>query len=146
MEAMQNEANQRHIEVKGELAQMQEFMIELSQQVLGTLHQNTNTQKGQYRAPTRFTKMDLPRFMKEDVVGWLSKCESYFDLDQTPEDHKVTMASLVLDEEGYRWYDGLKSSSLDPITWRVFAEGLRVRFQATIQRPLEELMQLKQKR
>lgn len=61
--------------------------------------------------------MDLSRFMKEDVVGWISKCESYFDLDKMLEGHNVTMAGLVLDEAGYRWYDGFLSSSQDPVSW-----------------------------
>lgn len=47
-------------------------------------------------------------------MEWLSKCEDYFDLDRTP---AVTMASLMLDETGYQWYDSLKQASREPITW-----------------------------
>lgn len=83
--------------------------------------------------------------MKEDVVGWLSKCESYFGLDKTPEESRVTMTSLVLDEAGYQWFDGLKKSSQDLITWQIFSQGIRIRFNDTLQRPLEELVQLKQR-
>lgn len=82
--------------------------------------------------------------MKDDVVGWLSKCEDYFGLNQTPETNKVTMASLALDESGYQWYDGLKKSSAEPVVWRTFTEGIKVRFSSTLRRPLEELVQLKQ--
>lgn len=88
--------------------------------------------------------MDLPRFTKDDVVGWLSRCDSYFDLDKTPEEYRVTMASLVLDKVGYQWYDGFKKSAQNPITWQTFSEGIRARFSANLQRPLEELVQLKQ--
>lgn len=55
------------------------------------------------------------------------------------------MASLVLDKAGYRWYDGLRSSSQDQVSWQNFSEGIRIRFHTTIQRPLEELVQLKQR-
>lgn len=55
------------------------------------------------------------------------------------------MASLVLDEVGYLWYDGFKKNARDPITWAAFSEAIRVRFNATLQNPLEELVQLKQK-
>lgn len=48
--------------------------------------------------------------MREDVAGWLSKCENYFEHDKTPEEIKVTMASLVLDETGYQWFNDLKKS------------------------------------
>lgn len=65
------------------------------------MHKNMGSQRDNYHAPTRFTKMDMPRFTWEAVVGWVSKYESYFDLDKTPNKHKVTMASLVLNEQGY---------------------------------------------
>lgn len=62
-----------------------------------------------------------------------------------PEENKVVMASLALDEAGYQWYDGLKENSKGPIFWHTFLEGICIRFNATLQRPLEELIQLKQK-
>lgn len=61
---------------------LQESMTHLSRQIMEILHHNTNQNIGHYQAPTQFTKMDLPKFMKDDVVGWLSKCESYFNLDK----------------------------------------------------------------
>lgn len=129
--------------MKGELTHIHDSMAQLSRQMMEFLHHHAETQRGHYQAPTLFTKMVLPRFMKEYVVGSLSKCESYFYLDKTPEERKVSMVSLVLDEAGYRWCDGLKNSSQDPISWRVFSEGICIQFHATIQRPLEELVQLK---
>lgn len=60
--------------------------------------------------------MDLPRFMKDDVVGWLSKFDIYFDLDKMLKEHKVMMASLVSDKAGYQWYDGLTKSSPTPVS------------------------------
>lgn len=78
------------------------------------------------------------------MVRWVSKCESYFELDKTPEANKVTIASLVLDEQGYRWYDGFKKSNPGLITWNLFAEGIKIRFSTLLQGPLQELMQLKQ--
>lgn len=145
IEELQNIGVQRHEEMMGEMVQLQELIAHISRQVVEALRPNVNNQRGNYQAPTRFTKMDLPKFMKEDVVGWLSKCESYFDLDKTPEENKVVMASLMLDEAGYLWYDGSKKSSTNPITWHTFSKGLQIKFNATLQRPLEELVQLKQK-
>lgn len=75
---------QHHEEMKGEINQLYESMTHVSRQLMEILHHNTNQHRGQYQAPTRFTKMNLPKFMKDDVVGWLSKCKSYFDLDKTP--------------------------------------------------------------
>lgn len=145
IEELQALGELRHQEMKGEIIHLQEMMTHLSQQVVDLLCQNVNQNRGHYQAPTKFTKMDLPKFTKDDVVGWLSKCESYFDLDKTPEENKVVMASLTLDEIGYQWFDGLKESTDEPITWHVFFEGICVRFSATLLAPLEELVQLKQK-
>lgn len=88
--------------------------------------------------------MDLPKFTKDDVAGWVSKCEDYFGLDKTPEENRVTMASLALDEAWYLWYEGFKKSINGIISWNRFAEGIKIRFCSRLQRPLEELMQLKQ--
>lgn len=126
------------------MMQMQDSMALLYCQLVDVLQHQANAPRGNYQAPTRFSKLDLPKFMKENVVGWLSKCENYFDVDKTPTEYKVTMASLMLDETGYQWYDSLKRASQEPITWQIFAEGIRVRFGATLRRPLEELMHLKQ--
>lgn len=145
MGELQAVIEQRHADVKGELTQIQDSIAHLSRQMVELMrHHNAPPQRGGYQAPTRFTRMDLPKLTKDDVVGWLSKCESYFDLDKTPEENKVTMASLALDEVGYQWYDGLKKSSRGPISWQDFADGIRVRFSTTLRRPLEELVQLKQ--
>lgn len=54
------------------------------------------------------------------------------------------MASLVLDEVGYQWFDGIRKNAQNPIRWREFAEGIKIRFGTTLRRPLEELVQLKQ--
>lgn len=88
--------------------------------------------------------MDLPRFTSEDVQGWIAKCDGYFELDRTPEAHKVTMASMALDELGYLWFESFKRGTDDPITWNLFKEGIKIRFCTVLRRPLEELMELKQ--
>lgn len=123
---------------------MQDSMALISRQLVDIVQHQAMAPRGNYQAPTRFSKLDHPKFMKEDAIGWLSKCENYFDLDRTPAEYKVTMASLMLDETGYQWYDSLKRASQEPITWQMFAEGIRVRFGATLRKPLEELMHLKQ--
>lgn len=120
-------------EVKGELTQLQESMANLLRQMVDLMHHNAAPQR-RHQTPTRFTKMDLPRFAKDDVVGWISKCESYFDLDKTPEENMVTMASLALDEVGYQWFDSLKRNATRPISWQDFMKGIKVRFSTTLRR------------
>lgn len=80
---LQAVAEQRHADVKGELMQiqsamkgeitlLQNSMNNLSGQLMEIIYQNLNPNqnqpRGQYQALTRFTKMDLPKFTKDDVV------------------------------------------------------------------------------
>ena len=60
-----------------------------------------------YQAPTRLVKMEFPKFQCEDIESWILKCDSYFALDNTPEDRKITMASIQLDEMAYLWHSAL---------------------------------------
>lgn len=48
-----------------------------------------------YSASTRQTKVDFPRFSGEDLRGWLYKCENFFELDGTPWDMKVRVATVI---------------------------------------------------
>lgn len=79
------------------------------------MHRNAGSHGDDYHAPTWVTKMDMPRFTQEDVVGWVSKCKSYFNLDKTPIEHKVYIAHLVLDEQEYQWFDGFRKGMDRPI-------------------------------
>lgn len=78
--------------------------------------QECGTSKRGYHTPTRFTKMDMSQFSHEDVVGWIFKCDSYFDLDKTLDRHKVTLVNLMLDKMCYLWFDGFKKRVNGPIS------------------------------
>lgn len=134
----------KFVDVWIELTSIQDSITQISQQLVQPMHKNTGLQRDMYHAPMRFTKMDMPKFTREDIVGWISKCKSYFNLDKTPEEHKVTMASLTLDKKRYLWYDGFRKSTQNTLSWSTFAEGIKICFSATLQCPLEELVQLKQ--
>lgn len=101
-------------------------MTQISQQLVDFMHRCARSHRETYHASTRFTKMEMPRFTREDVVGWILKCKSYFNLDKTPEENKVTMARLVLDELGYQWFDGIKKGAQNHISWHMFIEGIRI--------------------
>lgn len=38
----------------------------------------------------------MPKFTKDDVNGWIAKCEKFFKIDRTHEDNKVVMALTTL--------------------------------------------------
>ena len=82
-----------------------------------------------YRHNTRFYKFEFPRFSRTDVDGWLLECDKYFDLDETPENRKIFMASRQLDEKAYLWHLALMEEvNGRRITWSKYKEALKLRF------------------
>lgn len=53
---------------------------------------------------TRQTKVDFPRFDGNRVQEWLFKCEHFFELDDTPTDMKVSIASVYLSGLAMEWH------------------------------------------
>lgn len=43
--------------------------------------------------------MDLLRFFGEEPVIWLDRVAQYFELQQMPEEQKVTLAAFYLEDE-----------------------------------------------
>lgn len=72
------------------------------------------------------------------------KCEKYFQLDETPEEWKVTMASLHLDEKAFSWHQALKRKLGETLTWADYVEVLKVQFGPSYEAPMEDLMKLRQ--
>ena len=43
---------------------------------------------------SRLSRVEFPRFHGEDVVGWIYKCEQFFEIDQTVECMQVKITYL----------------------------------------------------
>nr|CAJ00278.1 hypothetical protein [Lotus japonicus] len=99
---------------------------------------------GDHRMPTRLTRLDFPKFSKDDVDSWIAKCERFFALDGTPEGERVAVASIAMDESSFRWFQGLEQGTVGRVTWPEFAAALRTRFGVEFESPMEELKRLVQ--
>ncbi|KAJ1422779.1 Retrotransposon gag domain [Sesbania bispinosa] len=138
--------NPRFEAMEHRMDDLQELVRGLGMQI-SELGQNQNQvwrNRGEHNVSTRFMKLEFPRFTREDVNGWISKCERFFALDDTPEGNKVTLASIAMDEESYQWFQGLERSFSGRITWRLLVDTMKVRFGAVYEDPMEELVQLRQ--
>lgn len=91
-----------------EVTNINDVMMTIIEQVLELVHRNHMQPRKGYQFPTRFTRMDMTKFTKDDVNGWILKCENFFKIDGTPEDNKVAMANITLDELGYLWFQGFE--------------------------------------
>ncbi|KAJ1442174.1 hypothetical protein SESBI_00989 [Sesbania bispinosa] len=114
--------NPRFEAMEHRMDDLQELVRGLGMQI-SELGQNQNQvwrNRGEHNVSTRFTKLEFPRFTREDVNGWISKCERFFALDDTPEGNKVTLASIAMDEVSYQWFQGFERSFSGRITWETW--------------------------
>nr|GEZ61701.1 reverse transcriptase [Tanacetum cinerariifolium] len=52
--------------------------------------------EGSRRQYLRLTKLEFPRFLGEDVKGWLYRCQQFFKVDNVADSEKVKLASIHL--------------------------------------------------
>ncbi|XP_057417585.1 uncharacterized protein LOC130711837 [Lotus japonicus] len=111
---------------------------------LSTARRTRGGGDGEHRVATRLTRLDFPKFNREDVDSWLAKCERFFALDSTPEDDRVAVASIALDESSFRWFQSLEQSTVGRLAWKEFATAVKIRFGLEFESPMEELKRLVQ--
>ncbi|KAH0709731.1 hypothetical protein KY290_011135 [Solanum tuberosum] len=56
-----------------------------------------NSGGSQYRANTRYSHIDFPKFSGEDLRGWVYRCEQFFEYEDTVEESKVKVAAIHLE-------------------------------------------------
>ena len=75
-------------------------------------------------------KIDIPRFDGRDPLGWIFKITQLFQYQNTPEDERITVASLYLDGAALSWYQWMYINGLIT-TWNGFLQALESRFTPT---------------
>ncbi|XP_028230859.1 uncharacterized protein LOC114411353 [Glycine soja] len=92
---------------------------------------NTNTTTSSYPNHQRSAvKIDIPRFDGRDPLGWIFKITQLFQYQNTPEDERITVASLYLDGAALSWYQWMYINWLIT-TWNGFLQALESRFAPT---------------
>ncbi|XP_057442060.1 uncharacterized protein LOC130733807 [Lotus japonicus] len=122
----------------------QEAMRGLGLQMTEMSSRRRGANDGEHRMPTRLTRLDFPKFNRDEAESWLVKCERFFTLDNTPEAEKVAIASIAMDESSFRWFQTLEQSTTGPVSWMQFSDAVKVRFGTEFDSPLEELKRLVQ--
>ncbi|KAJ3689885.1 hypothetical protein LUZ61_019049 [Rhynchospora tenuis] len=72
-------------------------------------------------------RTDFPPFDGTNPTGWRSKCESYFDIFQVPEQYKTHMATLHFVEEAHEWYECFKEDHPN-LPWQILVAEVLDRF------------------
>lgn len=52
------------------------------------------------------TKLEFPKFGGEEFDSWMLRAEFFFEVDSTPKDSWVKMATLHLEDEAIQWHQG----------------------------------------
>jgi len=90
-------------------------------------------------------KLDIPKFDGHDPLGWIFKITQLFQYQNTPEDERVTIASLYLDGVALSWYQWMFSNGLIT-SWDGFLQALESRFAPTFyEEPKGALFKLTQR-
>ncbi|KAK4271779.1 hypothetical protein QN277_020420 [Acacia crassicarpa] len=110
-----------------------------------TEHHRPSTWAGEYQPPTRFIRMEFPRFQRSDVIGWIQECERYFELEGIPDNERVQLARKNLDEKGYIWDLAFMEEKQGlAVSWLEYTHALRVRFGSPYDSPMADVKRLYQ--
>lgn len=82
------------------------------------------------RVPSNYTKITCPRFDVEDFRGWLLKMEQFFVVDNTPENDKVRLVMMHLDERALQWHQWfmVNQGNINEVTWPYYLHHMKHRF------------------
>ncbi|KAK8952193.1 hypothetical protein KSP39_PZI004864 [Platanthera zijinensis] len=97
---------------------------------------------------TRFSRLDFPRFFGEEVTEWIYKCEQFFDIDGTPPDMKVKMASVHMEGKAMYWHQAFMKARLTRQWpgWEEYCQAVAGRFGTLLfDDPMRDLKNLRQK-
>lgn len=87
--------------------QLRELITRLSQQVLqiasnrgiGEISSGNSN-----RSFSRLTRNEFPQFSGEDVLGWIYRCEQFFEVDHITEHLQVKVAVIHLSGKALLWH------------------------------------------
>lgn len=96
---------------------------------------------------TRLTKVEFPTFEENRMHEWIFKFESFFELDNTPPDLKVSMASVHLTGLAMEWHYVLVKNRRrqGPTSWLEYVDAMVTRFgPMETRRPIAQLKKLRE--
>ena len=94
--------------------------------------------------PIQNLRLEFPRFQGKDPTCWIYRDNQFFSYHNTPNHHKVLMASYYLDCEALIWFQQAEQAR-GFASQEVFVQALQTRFgTTTYDDPMEALTRLKQ--
>jgi len=133
------------------MEQMRELITGLSRQVFLIASHSRGSGEGSSgnsnHSLSRLAQVEFPKFLGQDVQGWIHKCDQFFEIDNVGEDMKVGIASIHLSERALQWHQSFMKSRPGgnwPL-WADYKGAILSRFGAKpYDDPLAKLMKLRQ--
>ena len=100
-----------------------------------------------YSCNTRLARLDFPRFNGEGIKNWIIQCDTFFSVDQTPEEYMVRLVVVHFEGKALQWHSAyMKNVGLNKLpSWNDYTKILIERFGEVWEDPMAELMRLRQK-
>lgn len=89
-------------------------------------------------------KVELPSFDGDDLMGWVTRAETYFEVQGTSEEVKIRLAKLSMEGATIHWFNLLRETD-DDLTWLKLKQDLIERYGGRqSDNPFEEMKDLQQ--
>lgn len=127
--------------IERSIAYLKAMVEKMMDQIVRNKNENANHRL------TRLCKIKFPRFIREDIKGWLYKVEVFFTIYESPEQLKLRYAILHLEGDVLQWhrtYMKTKGMSIDELTWKEFVMSISEKFATSIEDAMEEMKALYQ--
>ena len=100
-----------------------------------------------YSCYTCLARLDFPKFNGYGIKNWLVQCETFFSVDNTPEDFKVRLAVVHFEGKALQWHNAyVRIVGLGNLpSWKDYSQILLDRFGEVCEDPMAELMRLGRK-
>nr|GFA92632.1 hypothetical protein [Tanacetum cinerariifolium] len=109
---------------------------------------NTNGADSKNNRSLRIGKIYFPKFLGDDVEGWVYFCEHFCAMDETPKGMKLRYAVVHFERDAFQWhraYLRTRNATMAEIQWDEYVRSILARFsKAMFEDPLEELASLNQ--
>ncbi|GJZ09110.1 putative mitochondrial protein [Tanacetum coccineum] len=132
--------NERLRSVEESLAQVTRALQEITTMNLGMTGNGRNQNQQQF---TRMTKVEFPKFLGDDVKGWIFRCEQFFSIDEIPKNRKVTLISVHLFDTALLWHRQFIRINGENVSWNVYKSGILQRFGTVCDDPISEIRKIK---
>ncbi|GKA69695.1 gypsy/ty3 retroelement polyprotein [Tanacetum coccineum] len=132
--------NERLRSVEESLAQVTRALQKMTTMNLGMNGSGRNPNQQQF---TRMTKVDFPKFLGDDVKGWIFRCEQFFSIDEDLENQKVKLIFVHLFDTALLWHRQFTRLNGENVSWNVYKSCILQRFGTLYDDPISEIRKVK---